>query len=72
MPLFKERFMWSNREVDIYWEAIEILLLNEDFKKEVARIFGLENKERKLLGLDNIEKPKKLKTKVPDNQTRLF
>ena len=73
MPYFKTHYNWSNRELDIYWSQIEILISNPDIKLSMARKFGLEDKDRKKLGLDKIPKSKiKKEPKETKGRTKLF
>lgn len=71
-PFFGNFYGWSNREIEIYWGLIEHYLNNEKIKENIARRFGLNNRERKKLGLDKVKfvniKPKE----EMKGQVRLF
>ena len=69
--LFMQYYGWSKKEVDIYWGQILIFISEQALKNRMASMFGLENKERKLLGLEPLEKIKSVK-KLPEGQRRLL
>jgi hypothetical protein len=47
---YKKFYNYSNKEIKEYWE----LIMLED-KEEIAKKFGLDDKERKLLGLNKLK-----------------
>jgi hypothetical protein len=77
---FTQYYKWSKRETNLYWNIIKAYLSTQEHKEEIAKKFGLNDKERKLFGLEKLEvikleikKEEKKKEKILDkSQARLF